>query len=448
LSAFPVAQPAPDTPSIDAQPDEGELPQWLEFMLHARKAAPYHSRSELLFSFLRAAINHRIDDRTIIRACLDPVFKGCAIYEHCKYNKGRPYVARQISRVREKTVVANSEARPLVRRTIDQFQRRELRWLWEPFIPSGMVTMFFGDGEVGKSTVALDLAARITRGRPLPRIGDDEQVYAPQGSVIVLSKEDDVPLIIRPRLEKASADISRVLTLGYDVPDDKEDFDPLDRLDTTIADIKQHLEEIGDVKAIIIDPITDFVGKIDMYRDDQVRQLLNPLGRLAAKYDLAVIYTLHLNKNEDQAVKHRGMGSVAFRNVSKSTVLFAYDPTDPTQRLMAQDKKNLTPQKRTLAYTLPVTRGFPKVQWGRDWEQIDIEDVMNGKLTKQERATSWLRKLLKDGPVAVADIQAQRATTGVSKGTMKLVKTTIGVESVKRSDGTWCWQLPEGGRRQ
>ena len=61
-----------------------------------------------------------------------------------------------------------SVGRTLTTRAIDQFEAREVSWLWWPFIPLGMVTMLFGDGGVGKSTLTIDLAARISRGRRLP----------------------------------------------------------------------------------------------------------------------------------------------------------------------------------------------------------------------------------------------------------------------------------------
>ena len=192
----------------------------------------------------------------------------------------------------------NSETRPLIRRSIDQFERRELEWLWYPFIPLGMITLLCGDKEVGKSSIILDVAARITKARPFPSFGEDQQQHAPDGSVIILCKENDIPRIIRPRLEAAKADLSRIHTLGYEVPDDVEQFDPLERLDTTVNELQRQVSEIGDVKLIMIDPITDYVGKIDMYRDDQVRNLLNPLGRIASQNNLAVVDILHLNKKE------------------------------------------------------------------------------------------------------------------------------------------------------
>ncbi len=43
-----------------------------------------------------------------------------------------------------------------------------LRWLWQGRIPLGAITMLDGDPELGKSLITIDLAARATRGLPIP----------------------------------------------------------------------------------------------------------------------------------------------------------------------------------------------------------------------------------------------------------------------------------------
>jgi hypothetical protein len=45
-----------------------------------------------------------------------------------------------------------------------QYGQRPVEWLWEGMIPLRKVTLLVGDPEKGKTFVALDLAARVTRG--------------------------------------------------------------------------------------------------------------------------------------------------------------------------------------------------------------------------------------------------------------------------------------------
>src|SRR5262249_37076613 len=60
-------------------------------------------------------------------------------------------------------------------------------WLWPGRLARGKQTLLFGDPGLGKSFLALDIAARITTGREWPDTGT-----APQGQVIVLSAEDGI----------------------------------------------------------------------------------------------------------------------------------------------------------------------------------------------------------------------------------------------------------------
>src|SRR6266446_4339471 len=51
---------------------------------------------------------------------------------------------------------------------LSQIQSVPARWLWPGWIPLGKLTVLDGDPGLGKSTLLLDLAARVTRGLPMP----------------------------------------------------------------------------------------------------------------------------------------------------------------------------------------------------------------------------------------------------------------------------------------
>ena len=46
--------------------------------------------------------------------------------------------------------------------------RREVKWLWYPYIPFGKVTLLQGDPGDGKSKLMLSIAALLSKGEPLP----------------------------------------------------------------------------------------------------------------------------------------------------------------------------------------------------------------------------------------------------------------------------------------
>jgi hypothetical protein len=78
---------------------------------------------------------------------------------------------------------------------------RPVEWLRERRIPRGKLTLLDGDGGLGKSTILLDIGARVTTGRPMP--GETNGAEREPRSVLYLSAEDDWGDTVRPRLEAA-----------------------------------------------------------------------------------------------------------------------------------------------------------------------------------------------------------------------------------------------------
>ena len=91
-------------------------------------------------------------------------------------------------------------------RKMSEIQPEPVKWLWEPYLPSGKVSLIQGDGAMGKTTVALAIAAAISRGEPLP----GSSCYSEPASVIIQNAEDGLADTIRPRLEQFGPDCDMV----------------------------------------------------------------------------------------------------------------------------------------------------------------------------------------------------------------------------------------------
>src|SRR3954452_2231199 len=67
---------------------------------------------------------------------------------------------------------------------LDRLTPSAPRWLWPGRIPIGALTLFSGDPGVGKSTLALDLAARLTAPLPGPAAPASEPFSgSPEGTL-------------------------------------------------------------------------------------------------------------------------------------------------------------------------------------------------------------------------------------------------------------------------
>jgi len=93
--------------------------------------------------------------------------------------------------------------------TLADVQAKPIPWLWPHRVPRGMLTLLAGDPGEGKSYIALDMAARVSKGREWP----DGTGNAPLGTTILITLEDPSEYVIKPRLDLLGADASRIIRL-------------------------------------------------------------------------------------------------------------------------------------------------------------------------------------------------------------------------------------------
>src|ERR1043166_3633882 len=87
-----------------------------------------------------------------------------------------------------------------------QVTQQSVSWFWQDRLPWGRPVLLDGDGNEGKSLVSLDLAARLTTGRPMPDGAPSPGV----GDVLILQEEDSTEDTVCPRLAALGADLDRV----------------------------------------------------------------------------------------------------------------------------------------------------------------------------------------------------------------------------------------------
>ena len=103
---------------------------------------------------------------------------------------------------------ASNDAGPVLT-CLASVEPRPVSWLWPGRFPIGRITLLAGRPGEGKSLLTTDVAARVTTGTPWP-----DGSECPQGSVILISAEDDPADTIRPRLDAHQADVHRVHLLS------------------------------------------------------------------------------------------------------------------------------------------------------------------------------------------------------------------------------------------
>lgn len=320
-----------------------------------------------------------------------------------------------------------------------------IRWLWRGWLARGKLHILAGPPGSGKTTIALSIAAAITRGRMLP---DGSQAQA--GSVLVWSGEDDPADTLKPRLVAAGADVTRVFFVG-DVGQGEEarPFDPA----RDLAGLERAAEMIGDVALLVADPVVSAVQG-DSHKNTEVRRALQPMVNLAARLGCAVLGISHFSKGTaGRDPLERVTGSIAFGALAR--VVWVAAKGEDGARMLARAKSNIGPDGGGFAYGLEMVDAdgleASRVAWGAPLEGSARELLGDAEAiadSPRDDAVEWLEVLLSGTEVPVKAIKAEANAAGLSWRTVERAKSELGVVAERISSGRdgggyWVWTRPK-----
>jgi hypothetical protein len=312
---------------------------------------------------------------------------------------------------------------------------RRVRWLWDGRIAYGTLALLAGREGLGKSTLAYDVAARISRGQ---LEGED---HGHPRAVIICAAEDSWAHTIVPRLIAAGADLDMVYRVEMVTHDNIHLGISLPRDFTEVADVAAQTK----AGLFILDPLMSVIdAKLDTHRDREVRTALEPLAALADKSRMGILGLIHHNKSGSNDALQLVMGSKAFAAVARSVHTCIPDPDDETQarRLFATSKNNLGRlDLPVLGFTITshaVETADDGTAWtGRlNWTgavEASMQELMNrasvndDDRTATTEAADWLADYLHQHGGAVASADAKRAALkeGHSDTTLKRARKKL-----------------------
>jgi putative DNA primase/helicase len=317
-----------------------------------------------------------------------------------------------------------------------------ITWLWPGRIPEAKIALLIGDPGMGKTMLALDIAARVSRGGTFP-----DGSRAPSGNVVFLTAEDGLADTIRPRLDAAGADVSRVWVVQSITTED----DTGGKL-FSLADDVSALEEVVSAKharLVVIDPLDGYLRGVDSHRNSEVRGMLAPFATMLERTGATGLCVHHLNKDASSVnAMYRAGGSLAFVAAARAVFGVAPDPDD-------EDRKLFLPVKLNIA-AKPPGIGYRVTDHGIEWDGDPVTCTAAAAFGGTKRADSdlvaaakdFLREALGDGqPVAQLLIEEGATERGISVKSLQVAKKSIGVQSKREGfgpGGLWYWQLESG----
>jgi hypothetical protein len=264
------------------------------------------------------------------------------------------------------------------------------------------------------------------------------------GGAVLLNLEDGLADTIAPRLEAAGADLSRIASLQA-VHD--EDGKPRFPTVKDIVDIRGACEKVQ-AKIVIIDPLMAHLdGRVNSWRDQDIRGALTALARMAEDTGVAVIIVRHLNKSSGGQAIYRGGGSIGIIGAARCAYLVAKDPEDESRRVFANFKNNLAREAPSLSFSVEGTDGASRIVWGgisnHGAEALLAIPSSPEERTALDEAKTFLMDLLASGPVEAKRVQKEAKAAGIADATLRRAKKALGVRVEKHEfQGAWVWALP------
>jgi hypothetical protein len=316
---------------------------------------------------------------------------------------------------------------------LTEVEAQRVEWLWPGYIPFGMVTVLQGDPGMGKGTLTLDLTARLSRGCPFPLLEAERE---PMNTLLLTTAEDDLARTIKPRLQAAGADCSRVFA-----------FPDLLTLPGELTTLESHIRH-HQAKLVIIDPLNAYLsGTVDGHKDQDVRRALSPLKAVAEKTGAAIVLVHHLNKGAGSAL-YRGGGSIGIAGAARSVLLVAPHPQDEGQRVLCRVKGNLSELPPALAFSLENASPYavPRVEWHGVTEYTADELVAPPSRTEEslsriEQAMQFYREALAEGERPSEAVEQEREEAAIPERTAKRARKALGVRSRKEGFAPAIWYV-------
>ncbi len=320
----------------------------------------------------------------------------------------------------------------------------KVEWLWAGRIALGKLSVIAGDPDLGKSQLAAFLAATVSTGREWPC----QEGCAPLGTVIMLMAEDDARDTVIPRLVVAGADLSRIHLL--DVHEASNGGRPFNlSLDAHV--LEQKIRRFGDVRLIVIDPITAFLKSTAAQRAAAAS-----LQKLATNLGAAVVAVSHLAKSARLNALAQVAGSLGLVAVARAVFIVAQEK-GTNRRLFLPAKNNLASAASGLAYQTQAKAtssgiGSSAVVWDSAPVLVSANDALapvkrGGTLQSAlTDAEDFLRVLLAAGPMPSKAVKSEASDAGVSGASLRRAAEVLRVKSYRTGGiagaGSWHWALP------
>lgn len=302
--------------------------------------------------------------------------------------------------------------------TLADFEIRQKKWLVPNYIPEGCVTLLCSDGGIGKTTLWCDTLAAFTTGRLTifeKALGIPFQTGI-ERSVMYFSKEDPTEEVLKQKLINAGADERMIRCFGLDDERLTKVWYGSLLLDKLVEKYRPDIVVFDTLQAFLPDGV-------DMAKRKDMRDALNPLNKLGAKFGTAFLMIMHTNKSNSSG-RQRMADSSDIWDIGRSA-LMAGRTKDENICYLSHEKSNYGKLQKTILFS--VVKGG--IEYKGTSNRKDRDYMADGYTTpvstpRLDEAKEFILENLTDG-MEVKELETMAKSAGISLETLKNARAEL-----------------------
>lgn len=317
-------------------------------------------------------------------------------------------------------------------RSLTDVVNRDIDWLWKPFIPYGKITLVQGDTGIGKTSLMIKLLADLSNG-----------IYPPtMYRRRLVPQKHDIP--VKSYYVTVENGMDDTIAPLFDLFRGKRNYvqfqdETVGHFVLTGDEICSCVEQTG-ARVIIVDPWQQFMNNNASPSDNiALRKMICDVQTAAEKTGAAVILAGNFTKNLGADIR-RGIGGSELNNTLRSILTIQDDPDgDASIRILRATKMSLLGKEMT-----PVIIRQDE-NYGLSFESYDaIADAqpeMEISCSKNIDPVSFLKEILKDGPLDRNEIKKRANEDGITMSRIYRAREGAGVAIVRNGNKSSLWKL-------
>lgn len=300
-------------------------------------------------------------------------------------------------------------------------QSKDVEWLVPYYIPKNHLTIIGGDGGSGKSSLSANIAACVSSGRTtIFEEGYSGEMIKDEGKkVLLLNAEDPMPEVLKPRLERYSANMENIVSVSLEDEVFRQIKLGSSTLEKLVAQVHPDL--------LILDPLQSFLmDTVVMGARNQMRNAVGHVVGLCSKYKFTSIIVVHANKGKGLYGRKRLADSGDIWDIARS--VFLCGNVDKDTFYISHEKSNYSQRNKSILYALD--KGRIRIKGYTD--KHDREFIMNeefgskGAPALEEAKDFILDQLVARGEeIPVKELDDAAEAMSISKGTLGRAKAEL-----------------------